>query len=147
MSTKSLVLVFVLTCIPGIIYCDTEGDNLSEKLDNLENLIFKAELETCFCQQHSSWHFPCQLYNYVNLARQYGDRLNKGRNSRKFNENLQNLLNEVDECIQEKNNCMGNWNDVWGNPSPSIPDCALDAFEKMRNELETQVLSLNSFSN
>lgn len=144
MHGKSLVLVVALFYIPIVNYGEAEAENLSEKLDNIENLIFAAELETSFCQKHSAWNFPSQLYNYVNLARQYADNLNKGRNSKKFRENLQNLLSAADECIRDPKDY---WTEAWGNPVPSVPDCALDAIKKLRDELEDQIKTMVNIPN
>ena len=143
MIGKGFILVLLLVPFSLSAHVDTEGENLSDKLDALEEIIFESEAETASCQLHSSWHFPLQLYSYVKLARQYGENLRKIKNSRKFEESLRGLLLEVDECIDgKKGYWSGNWSDVWVDPVPSVPDCALESFKKMRDELEARINNL-----
>ncbi len=143
MIGKGFVLVLLMAPFPLFAFVDTEGENIPDKLDALEEIIFEAESETASCQLHSSWHFPLKLYAYVRLAKRYSENLRRAKHSKKFEEALRGLLQEVDECIDgKKGYWSGNWGDVWVDPVPSVPDCALESFKKMRNELETAVNSL-----
>jgi len=143
MIGKSIVLVLLLAPFLLSANVDTEGQNLVDRLNALEEIIFEAEAETASCQMHNSWHFPLELYSYVKLAKSYGENLRKVKNSRKFEESLRGLLLEVDECIEgKKGYWSGNWSDVWVDPVPSVPDCALESFKKMKVELEAKINNL-----
>ena len=143
MIGKSL-LVGLLTVIFSLnAFSDTESESLVDKLDGLEEIIVETEIETSACQMQNGWHFPVQLYNYVQLARQYGDNLKRSKKSRKFDESLQNLIDAIDECIDGREGYWsGNWSDVWVDPVPSVPDCALGSFKKLKEELEAQIAVL-----
>ncbi len=143
MIGKEIVLVLLLA--PSTLYAnlDTEGENLADRLDALEEIIFEAEAETASCQMHSSWHFPLQLYSYVKMAKHYSENLRKIKNSKKFEDSLRGLLSEVEECIDgRKGYWSGNWGDVWIDPVPSVPDCALESFKRMKDELEARINNL-----
>lgn len=143
MIGKGFMLVLLMAPYPLFAFVDTEGEKLTDRLDALEEIIFEAEAATASCQFHSSWHFPLKLYAYVKLAERYSDNLRKAKNSKKFEEALRGLLNAVDECIEgRKGYWSGNWNDVWVDPVPSVPDCAIESFKKMRSELESAVNAL-----
>lgn len=133
-----LLTPFVLTANP-----DTEGEALIDRIGALEEIIINAELETSDCQMRNAWHFPFELYNYLNLAKRYGENIRKGKNSRKFEECLQALLETLDECIEGKQGYWsGNSSDVWVYPVPSVPECALETFRMLREELESKIGAL-----
>ncbi len=122
---------------------DTEVESLIDRIGALEEIIVNAELETADCQMRNAWHFPFELYNCLNLAKRYGENIKKGKNSRKFEECLRALLDEIDECIEGKQGYWsGNSDDVWVYPVPSVPDCALETFILVREELEAKINAL-----
>ncbi|WP_340113712.1 hypothetical protein [Maribellus mangrovi] len=140
MITKSMILGLLLTPLSIVAVNDSGGDELNNKLDEIEVLIAETEMQTATCQMHSTWRFPVELYGYLNLARKYAENVKKTKNQRKVQENLQSLLATVDECIKGKEGYWaGNWNDVWVDPVPSVPDCALQEFLELREELTTML--------
>ena len=118
----------------------TGSESSAAKLDAMEEIIFDVEMETADCQVQNGWQFPVHLYNFVSLARQYGNNLKKMKNSRKLDESLRKLILAVDECIEGREGYWsGNWSDVWVDPVPAVPECALGSFKKMKEELESQI--------
>lgn len=140
MIVKSLILGLLFIPLSLLAVNDPRSIGFNEKLDVIDAIIAETETQTASCQMHSSWHFPVQLYGYLNIARKYADNAKKSKNLRKMQENLQSILATVDECINGKEGYWsGNWNDVWIDPTPCVPDCALDAFVKMKEELEAEI--------
>jgi len=140
MIVKSLILGLLLAPLVLIAKNESGDKKINDKFDNIEAIIAAAEFNTASCQLHSTWHFPAELYAYLSVARHYADNYKKAKNVKKVHENLQNMLATVDECINGKNGYWsGNWNDVWVDPIPSVPDCALEAFMKMKEELEAEI--------
>ncbi|WP_167619487.1 hypothetical protein [Maribellus sediminis] len=140
MIEKSLILGLLLTPLSLLAVNDPGSSEINEKLDVVEAIIAETETQTAACQMHSAWHFPVELYGYLDIARKYADNAKKTKNLRKMQENLQSILAIVDECINGKEGYWsGNWNDVWVDPTPGVPDCALDSFVKMKKELETEI--------
>ncbi|WP_167614057.1 hypothetical protein [Maribellus sediminis] len=140
MIVKSMILGLLFTPLSLLAVDDPGNSKINEKLDVVETIIAEAEAQTAGCQMHSFWHFPVELYGYLNIARRYADNARKSKNLRKMQENLQCILAIVDESISGKEGYWsGNWNDVWVDPTPCVPDCALDSFVKMKKELETEI--------
>jgi hypothetical protein len=140
MVAKSLLILVLFAWTIPVIGSETESKGTADKLTALEELIANAELETAECQMWTGWHFPGALYSYLELARECSANGTKIKNSRKFYQNLQSILSVVNECIDgQEGYFAGNCNDVWVNPVPAIPECAIEVFKTLRTSLETEL--------
>ena len=139
-----IILFLTLTLLLTISFpsygSDHERENPVDKLVVLEDLIANAELETAECQTRYGWHFPGELYYYLEVAQQGNENVKKPKNSRLYFQSLQAILSVVNECIEGREGYFsGNRKDVWVNPVPSIPECAKQVFEELKVELENEL--------
>jgi hypothetical protein len=140
MIAKTLFLIILLACVIPATGTETETKGMTDKLVALEELIANAELETAECQMWTGWHFPGALYYYLEVAKECSANGTKIKNSRKFYQSLQSIMAVVNDCIDgQEGYFAGNSNDVWVNPVPSIPECAIEAFKQLKIELETEL--------
>ena len=73
-----VVLLMAYVSVSASSYIGSES--YAARLDVIEEIIFEVEMETTDCQMQNGWHFPVHPYNFVSLARQYGNNLkNEGR--------------------------------------------------------------------
>lgn len=112
-----------------------------KKLDKMEAAVAQADKYTSYCQQSTSWQFPAKLYRYIESARVCYQQGNK-RNLKRANQYIQLLGIAIDQAIEGQEGYWSGYTaDVWIDPVPPVPDCALQEFMELKDEITTMLSS------
>ncbi len=142
MKYKIMVLYIALTPL-CVLSVENLGQSVFEKkLDDIETAIIRADYYTSYCQQSTNWHFPDELYAYLERARTCYQKGGK-KHLKKANQYVLLLDLIIDSTIEgQPGYWRSNAQEVWIDAVPPIPACALDEFM----ELKEKVKPLISFS-
>ncbi|HYQ58866.1 MAG TPA: hypothetical protein VEP89_16105 [Draconibacterium sp.] len=112
-----------------------------KRLEELEIAVIRADRYTSYCQRSTNWHFPAELYSYIESARCCYQKGTK-KQLKKANDYLQLLSISIDLIIKGEE---GYWRDynckIWIDPIPPVPDCAMQEFLELKVEITTKVSS------
>jgi len=139
------IVVLCILVMPFLAFSvEPPGESAFEQtLDHLEAAVGRAEQNSAWCQQSTSWHFPARLYNYIYNARICYQKGNK-KQLKKAKNYLSLFENTVDLAIEGQSGYWsGNANNVWIDPILPAPECAMDVFIELKAELSV-LLSLSS---
>ncbi|WP_297100921.1 hypothetical protein [uncultured Draconibacterium sp.] len=141
MKYKIVVLYIALSPLWAFSVEQPKLSAFEQKLEELEHTVAQADINTAYCQQSTNWHFPAELYCYIESARDCYKKGNKKQLSR-ANQYIQLLNSTIDQAIEgEKGYWAGFNSEIWIDPVPPVPDCALQEFVELKDAITTLLSS------
>ena len=141
MKYMIMVLCMGLFTLRGFSVEQPKLSAFEQKLEDLEFAIVQADVNTAYCQQSTNWHFPAELYGYLENARYCHQKGNK-KQQKKARQYIEMLVVALDVATEgTKGYWSGYTQDVWIDPEPPVPDCALQEFMELKDDITTLLSS------
>ncbi len=139
MNYKPFFLVVMFALFIGVN--GTSAQDECTALDNVSTALTTLQTATADCQLETGWQVPPSFANHIAKAMEYCESRPNGKTMKKVYNSLQGLDEAITEAINgEPSYLLDGILDLWSDPVPPAPECAIDALGVFQDAVQAAML-------